>query len=160
MLPSLYLRSAFLVAIVSGFQPSILLHHSPNIFQRLPNQPASLHLKMSQGSLSSGPFPDLCVLDLDACFWDQEMYTLSYIPDTTNVVKGDLNGRGEGVKSVMSGRTRISLHKGSLMALQAHYDGRYPNMKVSNCPDEFSFELFVQLFWYFDWYMPHSIALY
>jgi hypothetical protein len=78
---------------------------------------------------SSGPYPELCVFDLDACFWDQEMYTLSKIPDESNVVKGDL-GRGEMVVGVMSGRSRISLHKGSLMALQAHHDRKYGEMKV------------------------------
>ena len=30
----------------------------------------------------------------------------------------------------MSGRSRISLHKGSLLALQAHHAGKYPDMKV------------------------------
>lgn len=39
-------------------------------------------------------------------------------------------GRGEGVVGVMSGRERISLHEGSLLALQAHHDGEYPGMKV------------------------------
>jgi hypothetical protein len=77
-----------------------------------------------------GPFPELCVFDLDACFWDQEMYTLSIIPDSSNVVKGDLNGRGEGVVGVMSGRSKISLHKGSLSALQHHHDGKFDDMKV------------------------------
>ena len=65
----------------------------------------------------------------DACFWDQEMYTLSKIPDETNVVKGNL-GHGEGVVGVMSGRSRISLHPGSLMALQAHHAGEFGEMKV------------------------------
>lgn len=77
-----------------------------------------------------GPFPDLCVFDLDACFWDQEMYTLSRICDSSNVVKGDLNGRGEGVVGVMSGRRKISLHQGSLIALQNHYDKKFDDMKV------------------------------
>ena len=58
------------------------------------------------------------------------MYTLSHIPDESNIVKGDLHGRGEGVVGVMSGRNKISLHKGSLIALQAHYDNKYPDMKV------------------------------
>eukprot|EP00804_Cyclotella_cryptica_P009228 CCRYP_016748-RA/>CCRYP_016748-RA protein AED:0.31 eAED:0.31 QI:0/-1/0/1/-1/0/1/0/157 len=84
----------------------------------------------SSNPSGSGPFPELCVFDLDACFWDQEMYTLSHIPQETNVVRGDLMGRGEGVVGVMSGRERISLHKGSLLALQAHYHGEYPGMKV------------------------------
>ena len=59
-----------------------------------------------------------------------KVYTLSKIPDETCVVKGDLGGRGEGVIGVMSGRTRISLHKGSLLALQNHNDNKYPGMKV------------------------------
>lgn len=59
------------------------------------------------------------------------MYTLSQIPNESNIVKGDLHGRGEGVVGVMSGsRSKISLHKGSLIALQNHYDGKYPNTKV------------------------------
>lgn len=57
------------------------------------------------------------------------MYTLSEIPDESNVVRGDL-GRGEGVVGVMSGRSRISLHPGSLMALQSHHDGEFGEMKV------------------------------
>lgn len=76
-----------------------------------------------------GIFPELCVFDLDACFWDQEMYTLSMIPDSTNVIKGDLNG-GEGVVGVMSGRSKISLHKGALVALQDHYNNKFGDMKV------------------------------
>ena len=31
---------------------------------------------------------------------------------------GDLNGRGAGVVGAMSGRAKISLHKGALIALQ------------------------------------------
>ena len=31
----------------------------------------------------------------------------------------------------MSGRNRISLHKGSLVALQKHLDGDYPGMRVA-----------------------------
>jgi hypothetical protein len=77
-----------------------------------------------------GPLPELVVFDLDACFWDQEMYTLSRIPTESDVVMGDLNGRGVGVASVISGRSRISLHDGSLLALQNHHDGMYPNTRV------------------------------
>ena len=58
------------------------------------------------------------------------MYTLSQIPNESNVLKGDLHGRGEGVIGVMSGRSKISLHKGSLVALQSHHDNKYPNTKV------------------------------
>lgn len=80
-------------------------------------------------SLKMTTFPELCVFDLDACFWDQEMYEMSELPSST--VKGDLNGRGEGVIGVMSGRNKISMHKGSLQALQDHYDGKFGGMKVA-----------------------------
>ena len=73
--------------------------------------------------------PELCVFDLDACFWDQEMYEMRALP--SGKVMGDLNGRGEGVIGVMSGRDKISLHKGSLIALQEHADGVYPGMKIA-----------------------------
>jgi hypothetical protein len=36
----------------------------------------------------------------------------------TETVMGDLNGRGQGVVGAMSGREKISLHKGALIALQ------------------------------------------
>jgi len=73
--------------------------------------------------------PELCVFDLDACLWDKEMYEMTAMPTTK--VMGDLNGRGEGVVGVMSGRDQISLHEGSLIALQEHADGKYPGMKVA-----------------------------
>lgn len=73
--------------------------------------------------------PALCVFDLDACFWDQEMFEMPAIPDRT--VLGDLNGRGTGVIGAMSGGHQISLHAGSLHALQQHADGAYPGMKVA-----------------------------
>ena len=75
--------------------------------------------------------PELTVFDLDACFWDQEMYEMPAIPTESDIVKGDLQGRGEGVIGVMSGRHKISLHKGSLTALQNHHDGAYPGMRVA-----------------------------
>lgn len=74
-------------------------------------------------------YPELVVFDADACFWDKEMYEMSAMPSDT--VKGDLNGRGEGVAGVMSGRDKISLHRGSLLAMQEHWDGKYPGMKVA-----------------------------
>eukprot|EP00591_Stephanopyxis_turris_P009026 CAMPEP_0195530130 /NCGR_PEP_ID=MMETSP0794_2-20130614/32919_1 /TAXON_ID=515487 /ORGANISM="Stephanopyxis turris, Strain CCMP 815" /LENGTH=218 /DNA_ID=CAMNT_0040661565 /DNA_START=138 /DNA_END=794 /DNA_ORIENTATION=- len=73
--------------------------------------------------------PELCVFDLDACLWDQEMYEMRAMP--TDKIIGDLNGRGKGVLGVMSGGDKISLHKGSIMALQAHADGVYPGMKIA-----------------------------
>lgn len=79
--------------------------------------------------MSEGPYPELLVYDMDACLWDQEMYTMSSMPEKK--VMGDLNGRGEGVIGVMSGRDKISLHEGSLISLQEHYDGKYPGMKIA-----------------------------
>jgi len=91
-------------------------------------------------------YPELVVFDLDACFWDQEMYEMSTIPTKKNIVMGSLslsvdnnNEKGdkdeceddEGVIGVYSGRNKISLHKGSLLALQEHYiDHKYPGMKI------------------------------
>eukprot|EP00553_Chaetoceros_curvisetus_P007282 CAMPEP_0204619608 /NCGR_PEP_ID=MMETSP0717-20131115/5923_1 /ASSEMBLY_ACC=CAM_ASM_000666 /TAXON_ID=230516 /ORGANISM="Chaetoceros curvisetus" /LENGTH=215 /DNA_ID=CAMNT_0051633637 /DNA_START=130 /DNA_END=777 /DNA_ORIENTATION=+ len=83
---------------------------------------------MSSSSVSS-VYPELLVYDMDACLWDQEMYEMTAMPDKT--VMGDLNGRGEGVIGVMSGYNKISLHKGSLISLQEHWDGKYPNMKIA-----------------------------
>jgi len=53
------------------------------------------------------------------------------IPTPGDVVLGDLNGRGNGVVGVMSGGNKISLHKGSMQALQDHADNKYPGMKVA-----------------------------
>ena len=57
------------------------------------------------------------------------MFEMPSMPSQT--VMGDLNGRGRGVVGVMSGRNQISLHRGSLVALQEHYDGSYPGMKLA-----------------------------
>ncbi|KAL3939921.1 MAG: hypothetical protein SGBAC_005451 [Bacillariaceae sp.] len=78
---------------------------------------------------ASTPYPELTVYDMDACLWDQEMYTMSSLPGEK--IMGDLNGRGEGVIGVMSGGDKISLHKGSLLSLQEHHDNKYPGMKVA-----------------------------
>ncbi|KAL7488024.1 hypothetical protein ACHAW6_013613 [Cyclotella cf. meneghiniana] len=123
------IKTALLFTAASALPSSILTRHSFSITHSssLARQTMTKHSSTSSGS---GPFPELCVFDLDACFWDQEMYTLSHIPQQTHVVRGELMGRGEGVVGVMSGRERISLHKGSLLALQAHHDGEYPGMKV------------------------------
>ena len=39
--------------------------------------------------------PALVVWDMDDCLWSPEMFTLSEMP--SEAVRGDLNGRGEGV---------------------------------------------------------------
>jgi magnesium-dependent phosphatase 1 len=102
---------------------------------RFVTQPFGSNLPMSLapgegGTAGSSIIPELVVFDLDACLWDQEMYEMPAMPGKT--VMGDLNGRGKGVASVMSGRHKISLHKGSLIALQEHADGKlYPGMKIA-----------------------------
>lgn len=141
----LYTRLAILIATTTS---STAFHPSSQVFVSVTSPGSTLvgkkytHNKISVSASASatrlhmmtkaihGPFPELVVFDLDACFWNEEMYTLSHIPDASNIVEGDLNGRGKGVVGVMSGRKRISLHAGSLRALQSHYDNKYPNMKV------------------------------
>lgn len=74
-------------------------------------------------------YPELVVFDLDACFWDQEMYEMPALPSKT--VTGPLNEAGEGVTGAYSGRNKISMHPGSMVALQEHSAGdKYPGMKV------------------------------
>lgn len=83
----------------------------------------------STPSSSRSVYPELLVYDLDACLWDQEMFEMDEMPG--KVVRGDLNGKGEGVVGVMSGGHKISLHKGGLVSLQEHWDDAYPGMKVA-----------------------------
>eukprot|EP00536_Pseudo-nitzschia_multiseries_P003084 jgi/Psemu1/301769/fgenesh1_kg.44_\ len=75
-------------------------------------------------------YPELVVFDLDACFWDQEMYEMPALPSKT--VTGPLGDSGkEGVTGAYSGRNKISMHTGSMVALQEHASGdRYPGMKI------------------------------
>lgn len=73
--------------------------------------------------------PELVVFDLDACFWDQEMYEMPSLPDRE--VRGELpNERGAGVTGVMSGPNEIKIHRGSMLAMQKHADGDFPNTRV------------------------------
>ena len=39
-------------------------------------------------------------------------------------------GKGEGVIGAYSGRDKISMHEGSMIALQEHADKKYPGMKI------------------------------
>ena len=73
-------------------------------------------------------YPELVVFDLDACFWDQEMFEMPALPDRTAM--GNLNGMGEGVIGAYSSRHKISMHAGSLIALQEHAQNQYPGMKI------------------------------
>jgi len=53
------------------------------------------------------------------------------IPSDSSKVLGNLNDRGQGVVGVMSGQDKISLHRGALIALQEHADGRHPGMRLA-----------------------------
>mmetsp|Transcript_11700 Transcript_11700/g.29630 ORF Transcript_11700/g.29630 Transcript_11700/m.29630 type:complete len:268 (-) Transcript_11700:146-949(-) len=76
-------------------------------------------------------YPELVVFDLDACFWDQEMYEMPALPSKTVTGPLGTNGVGEGVTGAYSGRNKISMHPGSMVALQEHAAGeKYPGMKV------------------------------
>jgi len=82
-------------------------------------------------SAGNGPYPELCVFDLDACLWDKEMYEMTAIPTKSGKICGDLNKKGYGVIGVMSGRDKISLHRGSLVALQGHADRQFSGMRIA-----------------------------
>lgn len=56
---------------------------------------------------------------------------MSSVPSASDAVRGELNGKGEGVKGVMSGRDKISLHDGALRALQDHHAGKFQGMKIA-----------------------------
>ena len=79
--------------------------------------------------MSKESYPELCVFDLDGCFWDFDTYVLNAIP--TETILGDLNGRGVGVIGVVSTGQELRLHSGSLYALQQHYDGLYGDMRIA-----------------------------
>lgn len=118
-----FIRTAFVAT--SSFRSSQLTHNSRN----LSGSSSTVSNMSSSPDTPATPYPELLVYDMDACLWDKEMYEMSSLPSST--VMGDLNGRGEGVVGVMSGRDKISLHKGSLISLQEHHDGKYPGMKIA-----------------------------
>eukprot|EP00435_Cladocopium_sp_Y103_P034147 s674_g8.t1 len=59
------------------------------------------------------------------------MFEMEEIPGPQDAVRGDLLGRGEGVRGVMSGSEKISLHRGALKALQNHAEGLFPGMRIA-----------------------------
>lgn len=85
-----------------------------------------------ESTAPSGPYPALAVFDLDACFWDEEMYTLRELVDPSKSVRSSL-GRdiGEGVVAASSGGTMIRINPGALRALQGYYAGEYPGMRIA-----------------------------
>ena len=56
---------------------------------------------------------------------------MTAVPTERDAVRGDLNGRGQGVVGVMSGREKISLHTGALIALQEHADRKFPGTRIA-----------------------------
>ena len=81
---------------------------------------------------ADGPLPKLCVLDLDMCVWRPEMYELYEVPQAGECeIRGDLNGRGQGVTGVKSGGDVIQLFPGALVALQEMADGVHEGMRFA-----------------------------
>ena len=58
-------------------------------------------------------YPRLIVFDLDACFWNQEMYQLRDVCEPKNNVIDEKTGMCVGA---VSGRTVIKMHEGSRKA--------------------------------------------
>lgn len=56
------------------------------------------------------------------------MYEMPDLPDRTAM--GDLNGKGDGITGAYSGPFKISMHHGSMVALQEHAANKYPGMRV------------------------------
>ena len=76
--------------------------------------------------------PALVVVDLDACLWNREMFTLRVVVDRTNPVLGPLGPDGAlGVVGARSGNDVISLHPGALQALRKVHSGEYPGMRCA-----------------------------
>ena len=73
--------------------------------------------------------PALVVWDMDDCLWSPEMFTLSEMP--SEGVRGDLNGRGEGVVGVRSGSDVIRLFPDALRVLQEFWDGEHGSTKLA-----------------------------
>ena len=79
--------------------------------------------------------PALAVFDLDACFWDQEMFQLRELVDASAAqVLGELvpgDPASVGVVGARSGDAVIRIHAGALRAMQAFHAGEYPGMRVA-----------------------------
>ena len=73
--------------------------------------------------------PALVVWDMDDCLWHPEMFTLSEMPSER--VRGDLNGRGEGVVGVRSGSDVIRLFPDALRVLQEFWDGDHDPTRLA-----------------------------
>ena len=78
---------------------------------------------LTRRRITSNAKPALVVWDMDDCLWHPEMFTLSEMP--SEGVRGDLNGRGEGVVGVRSGSDVIRLFPDALRVLQEFWDGEH-----------------------------------
>ena len=89
------------------------------------------HAAVARRRIKVAAKPALVVWDMDDCLWSPEMFTLSEMP--SDPVRGDLNGRGEGVIGVRSGSDVIRLFPDALrvcrsfgMATTTRRSSRWP----------------------------------
>ena len=124
----LFLFATAAVSVASAFRNnSIVLHPKKT---KTTTTMAASDSSSGDGDRCGIDYPALVVFDLDACFWDQEMYEMPALPSKT--VTGPLGDSGEtGVTGAYSGRHKISMHPGSMVALREKLAGdKYPGMKV------------------------------
>ena len=87
------------------------------------------HAATTKRRITTKAKPALVVWDMDDCLWSPEMFTLSEMP--SEGVRGDLNGRGEGVIGVRSGSDVIKLFPDALRVLQEFWDGEHGSTKLA-----------------------------
>ena len=87
------------------------------------------HAAVARRRTTQAAKPALVVWDMDDCLWSPEMFTLSEMP--SDPVRGDLNGRGEGVIGVRSGSDVIRLFPDALRVLQEFHDGQHDPTRLA-----------------------------
>ena len=87
------------------------------------------HAVNTRRRVTTAAKPALVVWDMDDCLWSPEMFTLSEMP--SEGVRGDLNGRGEGVVGVRSGSDVIRLFPDALRVLQEFWDGQHDPTRLA-----------------------------
>ena len=87
------------------------------------------HTVITRRRITTNAKPALVVWDMDDCLWSPEMFTLSEMP--SEGVRGDLNGRGEGVVGVRSGSDVIRLFPDALRVLQEFWDGEHDPTRLA-----------------------------
>jgi hypothetical protein len=105
MIVTPYITRSFLICSLlqnhlGGFVPIQLVVTS---FSRYSSSSSSTSMKAA--TLNS--YPELVVMNLDACFWNQDLSEMPSIPTSEDIVLEDLNGRGVGVRAIYSGRHPI-----------------------------------------------------